>query len=258
MNDHSHSGDNDDAGTGDAQAPYHRSGARTRPPVADQAAPPPTPQRAAPPDGDGVDRLSDASALNAEGWDFLLGFLRDVRDGEEPLGPLQLFSPAENTPTPPIGKGKGKKAPSSPPSAPSSVDQRTGGQAWPSGPLVGTDLFTPDEVRQLVEGILTDDEIMSHTSMPGLTRARLRAVAKRIGLEANRFGRHSAALIIWFADAGVTVLADDKSRTDWSRPRPLIGNDRAEIRRRLWATDPPDGKTAGSIARSAGFDRSSL
>ncbi|MBX0331077.1 hypothetical protein K2Z83_25835 [Oscillochloris sp. ZM17-4] len=198
--------------------------------------------------------------MSDDEWDFFLDFLEAIRRGEEPLGPLQLFSPVE-APITPSNKGKGKKgaAASAPPAldAPP-FDQATGGQAWPSGPLVGTDLFTSDEVRQLVEGILTDEEIMNHTSMPGLTRARLREVAKRLTFDANRFGRFSAALIIWFANAGVTVLADDTSRTEWSRPRPLIGNNRVEIRRRLWATNPPDGKTAGSIARSAGFDSSSL
>ncbi|MEI8167652.1 MAG: hypothetical protein WCG26_14815, partial [Chloroflexales bacterium] len=126
-------------------------------------------------------------------------------------------------------------------------------RAWPSGPLIGQDLFAPDEVRRIIEGILTDAEIMAHPTAPGLTRVRLREVAKRAGFEPNRFGRFSAPLLVWFARAGVTVLEDDKANTAWARPRPVVGNDRVEIRRLLADSDPPDGDEV-AIARAAGLD----
>lgn len=209
---------------------------------------------------DGVERIIEHPTLGWEGRTSLLRILRGIRDGQEPLGPLELVTPGEAEPSgPPAKRGKTRKgATNANSSVPASDDQGAERRDWPSGPLIGRELFSPDEVRRIVEGILTDEEIMAHPTMPGLTRARLREVARRLGFELNRFGRFSAALLIWFADAGVTVLADDKAKTEWSRPRPLIGNSRAEIRRRLWATDAPDGVSAAAIARSAGFNSSSL
>jgi len=118
-------------------------------------------------------------------------------------------------------------------------------------------LLQADEVQRLIEQILQDTEIMAHPAMPGLTRARLREAARAAGLEPNRFGRFSGAVLVWFACAGVTVLEDDKAPNDWIRPRPLVCADRAEIRKLLRAVDPPDGD-AVAIARAAGLDSAAL
>jgi hypothetical protein len=114
-------------------------------------------------------------------------------------------------------------------------------------------LLTGDEVQHLIEAILMDEESMEHPSMPGLTRARLRQVARSAGFDPNRFGRFAGPLLIWFARAGVTVLEDEKARDAWARPRPLVSCDRAEIRRLLRAVDPPDGNLV-TILREAGMD----
>lgn len=215
---------------------------------------------------EGVVRLPQEVRPNPDQLHAMRGILQGIADGGMPLGPLVL---PPRTPPEAGGKGKdkgkGKPAPAAAP-APSGATTTTAAttaaptsatRAWPSGPLIGQDLFAPDEVRRIIEGILTDDEIMAHPTAPGLTRVRLREVAKRAGFEPNRFGRFSAPLLVWFARAGVTVLEDDKANTAWARPRPVVGNDRVEIRRLLAEADPPDGDEV-AIARAAGLDSPAL
>jgi len=198
----------------------------------------------------------------------LAAVLTGIRAGGEPLGPLVL--PARQVSADKAGSEK-RKAKRESPQNPAAFAAPSPGllapepsldavptpaeRQWPNGPLVGRDLMTADEVRRLVEHILQDEEIMDHPSMPGLTRARLREAARAADFEPNRFGRLSAAVMVWFARAGVTVLEDDKAPNEWIRPRPLISTERAELRRRLQAVDPPDGD-AITIARNAGLDSS--
>ncbi|RRR69509.1 MAG: hypothetical protein EI684_15465 [Candidatus Viridilinea halotolerans] len=96
-------------------------------------------------------------------------------------------------------------------------------------------------VERLIEAILLDEEIMAHPSLPGLTRARLREVAARAGFDPHRFGRFSAALLLWFTRAGVIVPEETPSATAWARPRPLSSDDRVTLRGLLHAASPPDG-----------------
>lgn len=181
--------------------------------------------------------------------------LRGMAEGGEPLGSLVLPTRAEQgaLATPAMKKvtKKGGVPANGAQSGRGDADAPT--REWPSGPLVGRDLFTANEVQRLVEAMLMDEDIMEHPSSPGLTRARLREVARAVGFDPNRFGRLSAAILVWFARAGVTVLEDDKARNEWARPRPIASRDRAEIRRLLWCVDPPDGD-AVAIARAAGLD----
>jgi hypothetical protein len=202
----------------------------------------------------------EMSLARLEEFDALLG---DILDGGEPFGPFVLPSARDDamddSPKGKAGKaGKAGKVGKAGKAAGKAAGTDSADRRWPSGPLIGEDLFVADEVQRIVEAILTDTEIMAHPSQPGLTRARLREAAKAAGFEPNRFGRFSAALVIWFARAGVTVLVDDKATNEWARPRPMIGNDRVEIRRRLRAVDPPDAATAAEVARMVGFNSSSL
>ncbi|PDW01476.1 hypothetical protein [Candidatus Viridilinea mediisalina] len=104
-------------------------------------------------------------------------------------------------------------------------------------------------VERLIEAILLDEEIMAHPSLPGLTRARLREAAARAGFDPHRFGRFSAALMLWFTRAGVIVPEETPSATAWARPIPLSSDDRATLRSLLTAVSPPDGE-AVAHARS--------
>lgn len=112
---------------------------------------------------------------------------------------------------------------------------------WPSGPLIACDLFRPDEVQRLIEAILTDETIMQHPSMPGLTPARLRTVARHANFDPARFGRFTNALIHWFTHAGIIVEADQTAPHLGTNPWPLISSDRVVLRRKLHAVAPPDG-----------------
>lgn len=116
-------------------------------------------------------------------------------------------------------------------------DDRT----WPDGPIIRRKRFTSEELKRLVDHILMDEEIMDHPSMPGITKQRLRDVGVRAGWKPTEFGIFIPALMLWFARAGVTIRDDGSSATEWARPRPLISDDRAVIRRLLNNTDPPDG-----------------
>jgi hypothetical protein len=202
-------------------------------------------------DGNGNKHLLPLSACPPEVRSGLRAALHAIADGGAPFGPFVLPSRAEvaSPASAKAPKGKGKGTDASSPSA--GQEDRT----WPSGPLIGRDLFKPNEVQQLVEAILMDEEILDHPATPGLSRARLREVARSAGFDLNRFGRFSAAILVWFARAGVTVLDDDKARNEWARPRPIVSRDRAEIRRLLRAADPPDGDPT-TILREAGMDSS--
>lgn len=244
--------DRDDAGSHGPPTYYHRVPLSGPSPTAASET---QPGRG---ESDGVAYISARPTLGPERRVQFRSILIAIRDGGRPLGPLVLAAPdaaAGNAQTrSKAGSSRNASSAGKALPAPSGADDRR----WPSGPLIGQDLFTADEVQQIIEAILTDEEIMAHPTMPGLTRARLREAARRAGFEPNRFGRFSAALVLWFADAGVTVLADDKANNPWARPRPLIGNDRVEIRRRLRTTDPPDAASVAALVTSAGFNSSSL
>jgi hypothetical protein len=200
--------------------------------------------------------LPPVSTRPASEISALTALLQAMVQGGEPLGPLVMPTRDEEVEEerPAKKKAKTKGGTTSATSA-GEANADPSARKWPSGPLVGRELFAPDEVQRLIEAILMDEDIMDHATMPGLTRARLREVGRAAGFEPNRFGRFSAPLIVWFARAGVTVLEDDKARNPWARPRPIASRDRAEIRRMLRDTDPPDGD-AVAIARAAGLDSS--
>lgn len=199
-----------------------------------------------------VEQLPPIRHITPERLQLLEDALGSIAAGGQPFGPPVPSTPAlPEAAAPARRKGLAEPPRPAPPAPPEAERQ------WPSGPLVGRDLLRPDEVQRLVETILQDEEIMAHPTMPGLTRARLREAARAAGLEPSRFGKLSAAVVVWFARAGVTVLADDKAPSEWARPRPLVSGDRAEVRRLLRAVDPPDGD-AVAIARAAGLDSSEL
>jgi hypothetical protein len=208
-----------------------------------------------------IECLPATAPLDLPRVQALAALLHSISTGGEPFGSLVMpvrrrLEPegAKGEKDKKKGRGKGREKVEPP------KDETTLSHAerqWPTGPLIGQDLMTADEVQRLVERILQDQEIMAHPTMPGLTRARLREAGRAAGFEPNRFGRLSAALLVWFAAAGVTVIEDDTAANEWIRPRRLVSPDRVEIRRRLRAVDPPDGD-AIEIARKAGLGSSVL
>lgn len=201
---------------------------------------------------DGVEHLPPKVAPDVRR--SLLAHLRAISNGEAPFGPLQL---------PPRGKAAATKQPMTTPKSSTSPAPRPGlapGQddgRWPSGPLISRDLFSRAEVETLIEAILTDVEIMEHPTYPGLSRNRLRLVAKQAGFEPIRFGRFSAYLLIWFARAGVTLKASDRWRGEWDGPRPLSTEEKSEVRLMLVRVPPPTKRDV-DVIRTQNFDDSTL
>lgn len=109
---------------------------------------------------------------------------------------------------------------------------------WPTGPIVGYDQLSARELEGLVEKMLCDPEIMADPSYPGLSRQRLRAVARQAGLEAHRFGKFSPWVELWLARAGVTARRLS-IEGEWESPRPLQLEEKDEIRQALLRTPWP-------------------
>lgn len=222
------------------------------------------PRRARPADGDGADdgveRLADALPLaDLPILDAMIGALAIIRGGGMPFGAVPQRLPAQNAAPAPAGRrGRAAGAATVPATAPvvgAALDADDG--RWPAGPIVGTDMIARAELEALVEALLTDPEVMGHPTAPGLTRSRLREAGRRAGLAPARLGRHAAHLLLWFAQAGVTVPASDRWRGEWDGPRPLATDEKREIRQRLRRVEPPS-KDEVRDALAQGLDQSAL
>lgn len=109
---------------------------------------------------------------------------------------------------------------------------------WPTGPIVGYDQLSARELEGLVEKMLCDPEIMGDPTYPGLSRQRLRTIARQAGLEAHRFGKFSPWVELWLARAGITARRVS-TEGEWDSPRPVQLEEKDEIRRALLSTPWP-------------------
>lgn len=165
-------------------------------------------------------------------FDIMIAAMERIVEGKKPFGDFVM--PRRELPE---GGKKGKRGQDAGAKTTSHPGADDG--LWPSGPIVGTDQLSRAEVEHIMDTILTDAEIMRHPSMKGLSRLRLKEVGKRAGFKSDRFGRFSAHLLVWFAKAGVTIKPDDTWKGEWDGPRPLVTDEKGEIRRMLRRVDVP-------------------